>query len=156
MTIFNHPLRERGEQMILDLESWEAGYDDGLLGRPSQCASSLDRFSYSSGYFQEEQILTAHGVSIEQKEKLLELKDFSLFREFSEEELSNIKECVSEVSLKREKRLFSTGDSGDEMFLVRRGGVRILLPVAGNYRQLLMHLFEQAYGGVIDRTDSPH
>ena len=52
MTIFNHPLRERGEQMILDLESWEAGYDDGLLGRPSQCASSLDRFSYSSGYFQ--------------------------------------------------------------------------------------------------------
>ncbi|HYK18770.1 MAG TPA: cyclic nucleotide-binding domain-containing protein, partial [Bryobacteraceae bacterium] len=53
------------------------------------------------------------------------------------EELSNIKECVSEVSLKREKRLFSTGDSGDEMFLVRRGGVRILLPVAeGKYRHL--------------------
>ena len=26
--------------MIVDLESWEAGYDDGLLGRPS------------SGYFQ--------------------------------------------------------------------------------------------------------
>src|SRR5262249_57280914 len=24
------------------------------------------------------------------------------------------------------------------------------------FRQLLMHLFEQAYGGVIDRTDSPH
>jgi hypothetical protein len=38
--------------MIVDLESWEAGYDDGLLGRPSQCASGLDRFSYSSGYFQ--------------------------------------------------------------------------------------------------------
>ena len=38
--------------MILDLESWEAGYDDGLLGHPSQCASGLDRFSYSSGYFQ--------------------------------------------------------------------------------------------------------
>jgi len=38
--------------MIVDLESWEAGYDDGLLGRPSQCAPSLDRFSYSSGYYQ--------------------------------------------------------------------------------------------------------
>src|SRR5262249_23014149 len=24
------------------------------------------------------------------------------------------------------------------------------------FRHLLMHLFEQAYGGVIDRTDSPH
>jgi hypothetical protein len=38
--------------MIVDLDSWEAGYDDGLLGRPSQCAPSLDRFSYSSGYVQ--------------------------------------------------------------------------------------------------------
>jgi hypothetical protein len=38
--------------MIVDLESWEAGYDDGVLGRPSQCTSGLDRFSYSSGYFQ--------------------------------------------------------------------------------------------------------
>src|SRR5262249_26616638 len=26
------PSRE-GEQMVVDLESWEAGYDDGLLGR---------------------------------------------------------------------------------------------------------------------------
>jgi hypothetical protein len=38
--------------MIVDLESWEVGYDDGLFGRPSQCTSGLDRFSYSSGYFQ--------------------------------------------------------------------------------------------------------
>jgi hypothetical protein len=38
--------------MIIDLDSWEAGYDDGLLGRPSQCVPDLDRFSYSSGYFQ--------------------------------------------------------------------------------------------------------
>jgi hypothetical protein len=33
--------------MIVDLESWEAGYDDGLLRGPSQCTPSLDRFSYS-------------------------------------------------------------------------------------------------------------
>jgi hypothetical protein len=46
------PLRQRGKQMIVDLESWEAGYDDGLRGRPSQCTLGLDRFSYSSGYFQ--------------------------------------------------------------------------------------------------------
>jgi hypothetical protein len=38
--------------MIVDLESWETGYDDGLLGRPSQCTPGLDRFSYSSGYCQ--------------------------------------------------------------------------------------------------------
>jgi len=38
--------------MIVDLESWEAGYDHGLRGRPSQCTPDLDRLSYSSGYFQ--------------------------------------------------------------------------------------------------------
>jgi hypothetical protein len=38
--------------MIIDLDSWEAGYGDGLRGRPSQCTPSLDQFSYSSGYFQ--------------------------------------------------------------------------------------------------------
>jgi hypothetical protein len=38
--------------MIIDLDSWEAGYGDGLHGRPPQCTPGLDQFSYSSGYFQ--------------------------------------------------------------------------------------------------------
>jgi hypothetical protein len=38
--------------MIIDLDSWEEGYTDGLLGRPSQCTTALDRVSYSSGYSQ--------------------------------------------------------------------------------------------------------
>jgi len=38
--------------MIIDLDSWEAGYGDGLRGHPSQCTPGLDQFSYSSGYFQ--------------------------------------------------------------------------------------------------------
>ena len=38
--------------MIIDLESWEEGYSDGLVGRPSQCTAGLDRFSYSDGYVQ--------------------------------------------------------------------------------------------------------
>ena len=46
--IFNHA----GGHMIVDLDSWEAGYGDGLLGRPSQRLPALDWFSYSSGYLQ--------------------------------------------------------------------------------------------------------
>jgi len=38
--------------MIIDLDSWEAGYYDCLLGRPSQCTASLDQVSYSTGYCQ--------------------------------------------------------------------------------------------------------
>jgi SulP family sulfate permease len=85
----------------------------------------------------EEQILATHGATVEQKKKLLELEDFDLFRGLSEEGLLKIKECVLEASLKKEEKLFSTGDSGDEMFLVRRGGVRIMLPIeGGKYRHL--------------------
>ena len=51
MIIFD-PALGRGVQMIIDLDSWEAGYDDGLRGRPSQCVAGLDGFSYSSGYCQ--------------------------------------------------------------------------------------------------------
>jgi hypothetical protein len=39
-----------GVLMIIDLDSWEAGYADGQLCRPSQCPANLDPLSYSSGY----------------------------------------------------------------------------------------------------------
>ena len=85
----------------------------------------------------EEQILTAHGIGIDQNEKPLALKDFTLFRDLPIEDLSKIEKCVSEISLKKDQRLFSTGDLGDEMFLVRRGGIRVMLPIRGsNYRYL--------------------
>src|SRR5262249_3846110 len=85
----------------------------------------------------EEQILTAHGFTIEQKEKPLELKEFTLFRDFSTEELLKIKDCMLEISLRKDQRLFSIGESGDEMVLVRRGGVQIMLPMEdGKHRHL--------------------
>jgi len=43
---------DRGSKMIIDLDSWEIGYGDGLLGRPSQCTPGIDQLSYSSGYDQ--------------------------------------------------------------------------------------------------------
>jgi hypothetical protein len=50
--------------MIIDLDSWEAGHSDALLGRPSQCTASLDQVSYSSGYSQ------AHAYGAELREAL--------------------------------------------------------------------------------------
>jgi hypothetical protein len=47
--------------MIIDLDSWEAGYSDALFGRPSQCTASFDQVSYSSGYSQ------AHAYGAEQQ-----------------------------------------------------------------------------------------
>jgi len=52
--------------MIIDLDSWEAGYYDALLGRPSQCTASLDQVSYSSGYGQ----ARAHSAELRAEEAL--------------------------------------------------------------------------------------
>jgi len=79
----------------------------------------------------EEQILTAHGLTVEHQETPLALEEFTLFHGLSLQQLSKIKTSVSELSLKKDERLFSKGDSGDEMLLVRRGGVRVMLPTEG-------------------------
>jgi sulfate permease, SulP family len=85
-----------------------------------------------------------HRMAQDSEKRPLELKDFKLFRQFSDEELSSIKQCVAEVCVKKGQKVFSTGDSGEEMFLVRRGGVRIMLPLqGGNYR----HLATETQGG---------
>ena len=52
------PLRQRGKQMIVDLESWEAGYDDGLCGRPSQCTPGLAGSRIRAATFRLEHIVT--------------------------------------------------------------------------------------------------
>jgi hypothetical protein len=52
--------------MIIDLDSWEAGYYDALTGRPSQCTASFDQVSYSSGYSQ----ARAYGAELQEALRL--------------------------------------------------------------------------------------
>jgi SulP family sulfate permease len=42
--------------------------------------------------------------------------------------------CTAEKSLAPGEKVFAKGDEGDELFLVRRGSVRILLPLEGGKR----------------------
>jgi len=39
---------------------------------------------------------------------------------------------VSELSVREGERIFAAGEHGDELFLVRRGSVRVLLPLKGS------------------------
>jgi hypothetical protein len=41
-----------GDAMVIDLDSWEAGYADGRLANRAKCPSNCDALSYSSGYRQ--------------------------------------------------------------------------------------------------------
>lgn len=80
----------------------------------------------------EDRILEEYNVVKKTDEPPLDLKDFDLFREFDEVQLRDLSACVLEMSVREGQRIFSAGDPGDELYLVRSGSVRVLLPLKGN------------------------
>ncbi len=94
----------------------------------------------------EERILETAGVTAADQEGLMELKDFRLFREFSADDLASLAGCIGELSLRQGEKAFCSGDTGDELYLVRRGTLRVLLPLEGGKYH---HLATVCRGGVI-------
>lgn len=64
-------------------------------------------------------------------ESVLGLREIDLMREFDDAMLEAMKGCIREESFEAGRMIFSKGDAGDELFLIRRGKVRILLPLEG-------------------------
>ena len=63
-------------------------------------------------------------------EKPLELREIDLFLGRKESTLAALESCMDKRSYKAGEKIFAQGDAGDEMFLIRRGAVRILLPLS--------------------------
>jgi SulP family sulfate permease len=101
----------------------------------------------------EERILEAAGVAKKSEEQLLEVKDFELFREFDERTLNELAACMGEISFAQEEKVFSRGDIGDEIFLVRRGSVRIMLPLEGGKRHHLATIGSGNFFGELSFLD---
>ncbi|MBM3554635.1 MAG: cyclic nucleotide-binding domain-containing protein [Alphaproteobacteria bacterium] len=66
-----------------------------------------------------------------EEETALELRDIELFKGRKEETLAELEACMEKRSAKAGERIFAAGDTGDEIFLIRRGKVRIVLPLGG-------------------------
>jgi len=80
----------------------------------------------------EDQILESLGSAHPHGESPLELREFDLCREFSEDQtLAALESCAEARSCAAGQAIFSAGDPADELFLIRRGVVRIVLPVGG-------------------------
>lgn len=85
----------------------------------------------------EDQILGKEPLNPEE-ESLLELHEMDLFKERKEETLVALAARLEQRSYKAGERIFTVGDRGDELFLIRRGSVRDLLPVNGHVRYHIM------------------
>jgi len=60
----------------------------------------------------------------------LDLGDFELFKGRKAETLEALEHCMEKRSYKAGAIIFRNGDSSDELFLIRKGAVRIVLPVS--------------------------
>ncbi|MBL6986566.1 MAG: SLC26A/SulP transporter family protein [Methylobacter sp.] len=85
----------------------------------------------------ENRILEVHGGVVKREEHALDLKEIELLRETDEVTIDALRQSAHERSVRAGEKIFSAGDSGDEIFLIRRGIVRILLPLhGGKYHHL--------------------
>ncbi len=101
----------------------------------------------------EEQVLGAHGWVDHPEDAPLELGEIELFREFDEDALATLRAVVRPIHLEAGQQLFARGDEGDELFLIRRGAVDILLPLAEGKRHHLATMARGDYFGELAFLD---
>jgi SulP family sulfate permease len=101
----------------------------------------------------EDRVLEGAGWSEEARPAPLELGEIELFREFDEEAIAAIAAIAEPVHLGAGELLFQRGDDGDELFLIRRGVVEILLPLAEGKRHHLATMARGDYFGEMSFLD---
>ena len=85
----------------------------------------------------ENRILEAAGWEKGKEESALDLKQIELFSDCDDSVLDKLRQCMHGLTVRAGGKVFKRGDEGDEIFLVRRGVVRILLPLKGGKRHHL-------------------
>ena len=78
----------------------------------------------------EEQILGVDGKAREQQ-SLLDLHEMEVFKGRRKETIAALETGMQLQSYKEGEKIYSPGDNGDRLFLIRRGAVRIVLPLEG-------------------------
>lgn len=85
----------------------------------------------------EHRILSLAGWQQPDERHPLDIAEIELFAELDHDSLAALRECVGTRSVKSGEHLFRRGDEGDDLFLVRSGVVRVLLPLPGGQRHHL-------------------
>jgi len=101
----------------------------------------------------EDRLLESAGAGKKGEEHLMTLKEFDLFREFDEQMLSEISGLLRELSLAPGEKAFSCEEEGDELFLIRRGSIRIMLPLERNQRHHLATIGRGDFFGELSFLD---
>ncbi|MDP2808982.1 MAG: SulP family inorganic anion transporter [Rhodocyclaceae bacterium] len=102
--------------------------DEVGLVRPGGPIRVFDEIDQAQEWV-EDQIIAEAAIEFA-TENTLALPDIELFRGRKAQTLAALEQCMEQRHYAAGERIFARGDTGDEMFLIRRGAVRILLPIS--------------------------
>jgi sulfate permease, SulP family len=131
-------LAERGGQLVLCAlpksvrtgQSLEVYLAELGLVRPWRSVKVLPDLDAALEWV-EDRVLEAQGLLAGDVDPPLPLTRIELVREFDDAALAALSECLVERSCGPGERIFAQGDVGDEIFLMRRGAVRIEFKLDG-------------------------
>jgi len=83
----------------------------------------------------------------------LELREIDMFKRRKEETLAALDESMEKRSYKAGEKIFACGDSGADLYLVRRGAVRVMLPFAGEQEHHLATFGRGSFFGEMSFLD---
>lgn len=95
----------------------------------------------------EDRLLEAEGWESTVDEPTLELGGIELFDDLDPAQLAEVASAVEPLSVPAGGRIFGRGGMGDELYLIRRGRVRVLLPLEGGKVHHLVTLCQGDYFG---------
>ncbi|CAB1367505.1 SLC26A/SulP transporter family protein [Denitratisoma oestradiolicum] len=104
-------------------------FDQVGLVQPDSPVRIFDELDEAMEWVEDRIIAEAALDLVEESE--LALGEIELFRGRKEQTLTAFEQCLEKRSYKAGEHIFAQGDTGDEIFLIRRGAVRILLPLEG-------------------------
>lgn len=79
----------------------------------------------------ENTLQATHGIDRGTETEPLSVAGIELFSDLDADTLAQLSGCLEPRTVRAGERILNAGDRGDELFLVRRGVVRILLPLPG-------------------------
>jgi sulfate permease, SulP family len=95
--------------------------------------------------WQEDQILLEGNIITGADAKNLDMEDLELLLGFSKNSVETLKLSLTERNYLPNETIFKMGDTGDEMYIVRRGLVKIMLPINDDKKH---HLATVGQGGI--------
>ena len=108
-------------------QNMQAYFDQVGLVRPERRVRAFEAFDEALEWAEDQLLDEARLERV--AESPLELREIDVFKGRKEETLSALEGCTERRSYKAGETIFRRGDPGEELFLIRNGSVRIVLPL---------------------------